>query len=118
MTRPVTRCSTRAAAAAFRAVMGRDADDGIEWMNKTDLELLENKATLAKALGEKAYSEGHEEEAVRQYRETIDAGYGKLPRTETTLNETGRWHTAIFIWPREIGRRSTSAWIIFSRRWI
>lgn len=82
-------------AALFRSVISKDSDDSIAWLNKSDLAEPIVKASLAKALGTKAFEEGRDDEAVRQFHAAIDA-YAAMPRSETTLNETALAQYAIY----------------------
>ncbi len=82
-------------AAAFRAVVCKDNDDSIAWLNKCDLSSPDIKGKLAEALGEKAFAEGRDEEASRQYQSAVEA-YGQLPRSAQSLNQTALACYAMF----------------------
>lgn len=83
-------------AAMFRSVIFKDSDDAIAWLNKADLSDPTVKASLSKALGNKAFEEGRDDEAVRQFHAAIDA-YAAMPRSDTTLNETALAEYSIYL---------------------
>ena len=82
-------------AASLRALCDKDRDDRIEWLRKADTADPTIKASLAKALGDKAFEEGRDAEAVNQYRIAVDA-YAVMPRSASSLNEAALAHYAIF----------------------
>ncbi|HEY2586651.1 MAG TPA: hypothetical protein VGI81_12880, partial [Tepidisphaeraceae bacterium] len=82
-------------AARLRFLLANENDDEIAWLTRCDTAEPTIKAELAKATGERALREGHDDEAVRQFRVAIDT-YAAMPRTETTLNETAIAYGAIF----------------------
>lgn len=85
----------RHAAATVRYLCATDNDDGIAWLKKGDAADPHVKAALAKALGHKAFEEGRDDEAARQYRAAVEA-YAAMPRTAGTVNEAALAHYAIF----------------------
>jgi len=82
-------------AASFRALCFTDVSDQVAWLNKADLGDPVTKASLAKALGAKAFEEGRDDEASRQYHLCIDA-YDAMPRTASTINEKALAYYGIF----------------------
>jgi hypothetical protein len=82
-------------AAMLRALCQKDLDDEIDWLNKCDTQNPQIKAQLAKASGDRAFRDGHDDEAVRQYQAAIDA-YTAMPRTVGTLNESALAYYALF----------------------
>ena len=100
-------------AALFRSVIDKDPDDAIAWLNKADLSEPTVKASLAKALGNKAFEEGRDDEAVRQFHTAIDA-YAAMPRAPRRSMKP-RWPNIRSIWPRANSRLSIGAWTTFSR---
>ncbi|MDB5356661.1 MAG: hypothetical protein JWN24_3114 [Phycisphaerales bacterium] len=82
-------------AAVFRSLCPKDEDDKIAWLQKSNLSEPWVKASLAKALGDKAYLEGREEEAGQQFRTAIDA-YASMPRTAGVVNDTALAYFSIF----------------------
>ncbi len=82
-------------AADFRSVVSIDNDDEIAWLNKCDLSSPGIKGKLAQAMGNKAFSEGRDDEAARQFQDAVIA-YGELPRSATSLNQTALAYYAIF----------------------
>jgi tetratricopeptide (TPR) repeat protein len=83
-------------AATFRSLCSKDLDDQIAWLRKASSSEPWVKATLAKALGDKAYEEGREAEAGRQFRTAIDA-YAAMPRTASTVNDTALAYFSVFL---------------------
>lgn len=75
----------KAQLASHRALMYFDLDDKIGWLEKADTDNPSTKANLASALGKKAEREGRDEDAARQYRESI-AIYEGLPREASSYN--------------------------------
>lgn len=71
--------------AGLLAVMARDLDEQITWLRRADADNPGARAQLASALGEKAHTEGKDEEAARHLRESLDA-YGKMPERSSVLN--------------------------------
>ncbi len=71
--------------AGLLSVMARDVDEQITWLRRADPGAPEIKAQLASALGEKAHSEGKDEEAARHLREALDV-YAKMPERSAMLN--------------------------------
>src|SRR5205085_11551213 len=82
-------------AAQFRALCFKDTDDQIAWIQKSDTADPAIKAELARVLGEKAFEEGREDEAARQYHAAVDA-YDAMPRTASTLNQTALAYYLLF----------------------
>ncbi|MDB5324307.1 MAG: hypothetical protein JWN40_5938 [Phycisphaerales bacterium] len=82
-------------AANFRALCYKDSDDQIAWLQKSDLGNPSVKASLAKALGDKAMEEGRDDEAARQFHVAADA-YTAMPRSATTVNQTALAYYGIF----------------------
>lgn len=82
-------------AASFRSQCFTDRDDRIAWLNKSDLSNPSIKADLALAIGEKAFEEGLDAEASRQFHIAIDT-YATMPRSSSTLNQTALAYYAIF----------------------
>jgi hypothetical protein len=81
--------------AHFRALCFKDSDDQIAWLQKSDLSNPATKASLAKALGDKAVEEGKDDEAARQYHTVIDA-YAAMPRSATTVNQMALGYYGLF----------------------
>jgi hypothetical protein len=82
-------------AAGFRAVMFKDVDDQIAWLGKADAGDARVKASLAKARGDRAFRDGRDDEAAREFRAAADA-LAALPRGTHTLNEGALAYYAIF----------------------
>jgi hypothetical protein len=85
----------RQAAAVFRAECQKDSDDQIAWLNKGNTANPTIKAKLANALGEKAISEGRDDEATAQFHIAIEA-YAAMPHTAVSLNDAACAWYAIF----------------------
>ncbi|HET6246098.1 MAG TPA: hypothetical protein VFE47_00220 [Tepidisphaeraceae bacterium] len=81
--------------ANLRALCFKDTDDRIDWLNKSDTASPTIKAELAQANGLKAFADGHDDEAARQFQISADA-YNAMPRSATTLNQTALAYSAIF----------------------
>jgi hypothetical protein len=82
-------------AAGLRALICKDNDDQIAWLNKADTADPGIKGFLANALGTKAFEEGRDDEAVTQFRAAISA-YAAMPRSARNCNETALAYYAIF----------------------
>ena len=82
-------------AAYLRALCFKNLDDHIAWLQRSDTTTPGVKASLAAASGEKAFEEGRDDDAVRQYRTAVDA-YGQMPRSPTTLNDSALAYYSIF----------------------
>ncbi len=90
-----SKSEERQQAALMRSLCHKDLDDEIAWLYKSDTADPRIKASLAKALGEKAFEGGRDDEAVHQARSAIEA-YAAMPRSASTLNETALAYYAIF----------------------
>ena len=86
----------RYAAAQLRSLCFKDLDDQIAWLNRGDLANPMMKATRAKAMGEKAFEEGRDEEAVKAFSDAV-AAYSQMPRSATTLNESALAYYSTFL---------------------
>jgi hypothetical protein len=86
----------KVAVIGLRSMLARSADEKIEWLSKAG-----NSAApmmvinLAEARGGKAEESGDLEGAGRHYREAL-AGYGKLPRTAASLNNSALLHSSLY----------------------
>jgi tetratricopeptide (TPR) repeat protein len=90
-----TKPEEQHAAAILRSLLSKDDDDKIIWLNRSDTSDPTVKADLAKVLGDKAMSEGRDDEAVRQFHSAIDA-FAAMPRSAMSLNETALAYYSIF----------------------
>ena len=81
--------------AGVRAVMATELDDKIAWMRRADLSNPDAKGTLETSLGQKAYQEGRDGEAVGHLREAI-AAYGKMEQNATALNNGSLAYFALY----------------------
>jgi hypothetical protein len=84
------------AAASFRALCFKDSDDQIAWLNKADTNDPRIKAELARATGEKAFEDGHDDQAATQFQIAVDA-YNSMPRSAMTVNQTALAYYSIFL---------------------
>ena len=75
-------------AAAFRSLVVKDNDDRIAWLAKADPNDTKIQIDLNGARGVKALEQQNPEAAAQFLRKAI-AGYEKLPKTATTLNNCG-----------------------------
>lgn len=75
-------------AARLRALMHKDTDDQIKWLELADPEAPDTIISLNTARGRKALEDDNNEEAARYFREAV-RGYEKLPRNASTLNNKG-----------------------------
>jgi hypothetical protein len=85
----------RHSAAHLRSLLATSIDDEISWLSRCDTASPAIKAGLAKLMGQKAFNEGRDEEAVTQFRSAIEV-YGAMPRSATTLNDSALAYYAIF----------------------
>jgi tetratricopeptide (TPR) repeat protein len=82
-------------AAHLRAVMNRDLDDHITWLERANRDDPLVQASLSEARGDKASRDNRDEEAAKHYREAI-ATYGRLAESAGTLNNCALAHFALF----------------------
>src|SRR5262249_38854972 len=82
-------------AAAQRALIPEDLDDEITWWQRANPADPHVKASLSTALGNKALSEGKDDEAAGHLREAIDA-YARLPVDASTLNNGALAYFSLF----------------------
>lgn len=73
------------AAARQRALMNKDTDDQIKWLELSDPEAADTIISLNTARGRKAMEDDMKAEAAKFFREAV-RGYEKLPRNASTLN--------------------------------
>jgi tetratricopeptide (TPR) repeat protein len=71
--------------AYMRSITSKDLDDRITWLEKTDLNEPQTKATLADARGQKAIRDGKEDEAAKFFREAVDI-YAAQKESSSVLN--------------------------------
>lgn len=90
-----TTAQERYDAAHLRSVCFTDIDDKLAWLDKCDPADLVIKSSRAKTAGDKAVTEGRDDEAVRQYRLAVDACRA-MARSSTSLNEEALAHSAIY----------------------
>jgi hypothetical protein len=82
-------------AAAFRSLVMKDNDDRIAWLSKADPNDTKIQIDLNGARGFKALDEQKPDVAAQFLRKGI-AGYEKLPKTSTTLNNAGLMYLQLY----------------------
>ena len=75
-------------AAAFRALLFKDSDDQIAWLEKSDPEALWVQVELNSARGKKALQQGNKPLAADFLRKAI-SGYENQPKSAASLNNCG-----------------------------
>lgn len=83
------------AVASLRALLARDTDEKITWLSKADSSAPDIATSLAEARGNKAASAGDKEKAKAYYREAL-AGYEKVGRTASTLNNSALLYRSLY----------------------
>ncbi len=86
---------TKNNAASLCATMSADTDEKIEWLEKTDLTVPSNKSSLLSARADQAYSEGDTKEAVKLYRQSLQAAPSDL-NDAVILNNRALVHSTIY----------------------
>lgn len=86
---------TREGAAMLRSILAADLDDRILWLERCDLSNPATKADMHSARGHKAMSEGKDQEAVREFRQSI-AIYEKQRESSATLNNNALNYLAVY----------------------
>lgn len=81
--------------AGFRALFRTDVDEEILWLSRSNTANPDVQASLASARGQKARSDGNDEEAKSHYRRSIEL-YDKMPESAATLNNSAIVHFALF----------------------
>jgi tetratricopeptide (TPR) repeat protein len=82
-------------AASLRAVMNKDLDDQIVWLQRTSLTDPHNKALLSAAEGRRAMQEGKNDQAATYLRQAIDA-YKSMKEDETSLNNGAMAYLSLY----------------------
>ncbi len=85
----------RFSAASFRALMFRDIEDKIAWLNRCDVRNTGVKADLQSALGAQAQMNGDHAKAADHYRHAIEL-WKEEPENATTLNNMGIEYMALY----------------------
>ena len=82
-------------AATFRALLMKDSDDRIAWLGKADPNDTDIQIELSGARGIKALEDQDLNAAARHLRQAI-AGYQKLTKNSTTLNNCALAHLSLY----------------------
>jgi tetratricopeptide (TPR) repeat protein len=82
-------------AATVRALMWKDLDDKIDWLNRCDATNADTRASLCEARGERALRDGNDAEAAEQFRQAL-ALYAAMVENAAVLNNSSLAHFALY----------------------
>jgi hypothetical protein len=86
---------TRQQIALARSLMMTDLDDKILWLERADAGDFEVKASLWHSRGIKSQQEGKQEDAIREFRESL-AVYASVAENSSTLNNSALVHFSLY----------------------
>jgi len=90
-----TRIEEKQQIATLRALMQKDLDDQITWLERCNPDRFETRASLAIARGRRFAEQGDEKQAIAKYREGIEIYESQLA-TASTLNNGALGYLALF----------------------
>jgi tetratricopeptide (TPR) repeat protein len=85
----------KTAAAHLRSLLFTDLDDQLAWLEKSDSNNSEIKASLANGRANKAQLDGKDDEAIRLFREAL-AIYASMPESPGSLNNGALVHFELY----------------------